>query len=159
MARLSAGLVVHARRGDGEVVVLAVHPGGPFWARRDEGAWSFPKGEYGPDEDPLAVARREFTEELGLAVPDGETIALGEVRQKGGKRVTAWAIEVADPAALDVAAITSNAFEMEWPPRSGRTQTFPEVDRAEWFPLAVARHKLVTAQAEFVDRVQEIHAG
>lgn len=158
MARLSAGLVVHARRHDGEVVVLAVHPGGPFWARRDDGAWSFPKGEYEPDEDPLAVARREFTEELGLAVPDGELVPLGEVRQKGGKRVVAWALEVPDPAALDLAAVTSNTFEMEWPPRSGRVRTFPEVDRAEWFPLDVVRRKLVAAQAELVDRLVEIRA-
>lgn len=152
MPKLSAGLVVHART-DGGVVVLAVHPGGPFWARRDDGAWSIPKGEYTDGEDPLTVARREFTEELGVPVPDGEPVPLGEIRQKGGKRVVAWSIEVDDPASIDVAAVVSNTFEMEWPPRSGRQATFPEVDRAEWFDLATVRLKLVPAQVELIDRL------
>jgi len=127
-----------------------VHPGGPYWAKRDLGAWSIPKGEYDDDEDPLACARREFAEELGSEPPAGtEPVDLGEVRQKGGKVVMAWAIA----GDLDAAAIRSNTFEMEWPPRSGRRQAFPEVDRAGWFEAAEAREKLVPAQAAFVDRL------
>jgi predicted NUDIX family NTP pyrophosphohydrolase len=148
--KLSAGLLLH-RGGPDALEVLLVHPGGPFWARRDAGAWSIPKGEYGDGEDPLAAARREFTEELGLAVPAGEPEALGEVRQKGGKRVTAWALA----ADLDIEAIASNTFELEWPPRSGRVQQFPEVDRAGWFALAPAREKLLPAQVPLLDRLEE----
>jgi predicted NUDIX family NTP pyrophosphohydrolase len=121
--------------------------GGPFWARKDAGAWSIPKGEHDLDEDPLAAARREFAEELGVAPPSGELIDLGEIKQRGGKRVRAWAVR----AYLDVSDITSNTFEMEWPRGSGRTQHFPEIDRAEWFDLATARSKLVQGQVAFLD--------
>lgn len=149
MAARSAGLVLYRRGPGGNVEVLAVHPGGPFWARRDEGAWSFPKGEYADGEDPLAAARREFAEELGVEPPDGEVVPLGEVRQKAGKVVIAFAVE----GDLDVGAIVSNTFEMEWPRGSGRVRAFPEVDRAGWFTPEVARTKLVAAQVELVDRL------
>jgi predicted NUDIX family NTP pyrophosphohydrolase len=133
--------------------VLLVHPGGPFWARRDDGAWSVPKGEHGPGEDPLAVARREFLEELGVEPPaTASPVSLGEVRQAGGKRVRAWAIR----GDVDPATIRSNTFAMEWPPRSGRTKEFPEVDRAAWFDLTVARTKLVSGQVGFLDRLAEL---
>lgn len=136
--------------------MLLVHPGGPFWARRDAGAWSIPKGEIDPGEDPLAAARREFAEELGSPPPDGAALALGEVRQKSGKRVSAWTLA----GDLDPATVTSNTFTMEWPPRSGRTQEFPEVDRAQWFSLDTAREKLIAAQAAFLDRLdQALHGG
>jgi predicted NUDIX family NTP pyrophosphohydrolase len=150
----SAGLVVH-RRGDCGLEVLLVHPGGPFWSNRDEGAWSIPKGEYGPQEDPLAAARREFEEELGVAPPEGEPLDLGEVRQKSGKRVHAWGL----PGDLDAASIISNSFTLEWPPRSGRSQDFPEVDRAEWFSLVEARAKINPAQVELLDRLSELVPG
>jgi predicted NUDIX family NTP pyrophosphohydrolase len=136
------------RRAGQAVQVLLVHPGGPFWARRDAGAWSIPKGEYGPDEDPLTAARREFVEELGIA-PQGECHPLGEVKQKGGKIVTAFALE----GNLDAGAISPGSFEMEWPPNSGRRQSFPEVDRAAWFEVAEARSKILPAQAAFIDRL------
>jgi predicted NUDIX family NTP pyrophosphohydrolase len=134
------------RRSSGEV--LLVHPGGPFWARRDEGAWSIPKGEFSDDEDAEAAARREFSEELGVAPPEALT-DLGTVRQRNRKEVRAF-LGVGD---LDVSAVVSNTFTMEWPPRSGRMEEFPEVDRAEWFPVDVAREKLNPAQAEFLDRL------
>jgi predicted NUDIX family NTP pyrophosphohydrolase len=140
--------VLHRTR-DGALEVLLVHPGGPVWARRDAGAWSIPKGEYSDTEDPLAAARREFEEELGTAPPDGEATDLGEIRQKSGKRVRAWAIA----GDLDVAAIHSNTLEFEWPPRSGRLIEIPEVDRAEWFGLAAAREKINPAQAALLDRL------
>lgn len=145
---LSAGLLLH--RGEGSALeVLLVHPGGPFWAKRDAGAWSIPKGEIDPGEDPLAAARREFAEELGTPAPAGEAIALGEIRQKSGKRVTAWALA----GDLDPATVVSNTFTMQWPPRSGREAAFPEVDRAEWFAPAQAREKLVPAQVELLERL------
>lgn len=149
--RPSAGLLLY--RGSGtELEVLLAHMGGPFWARKDTGAWSIPKGEYGPDEDPLAAARREFAEELGSPAPeDVPYVPLGEVRQKNGKVVTAWAVA----GDLDVTTVVSNTFELEWPPRSGRIQEFPEVDRAAWFDLVTARTKLVAAQAGFLDRLIE----
>jgi predicted NUDIX family NTP pyrophosphohydrolase len=132
--------------------VLLVHPGGPFWAKRDAGAWSIPKGEYDEGEEPLAAALREFEEEVGSALDAaGELIALGDVRQKNRKVVTAWAAE----GDVDASAVRSNTFAMEWPPRSGQTQEFPEIDRAEWFPLARAREKLIEAQAAFLDRLEE----
>ncbi|MBB4663185.1 NUDIX domain-containing protein [Conexibacter arvalis] len=159
MPRRSAGIVLHRRGADGAAEVLLVHPGGPFWARKDAGAWSIPKGEHGDDEEPLAAARREFAEELGVELPDdGGADAvrpLGEVRQKGGKRVTAWAVA----GDLDPAAIVSNTFELEWPPRSGRRQAFPEVDRAGWFELAQAREKLLPAQLPFLDRLEALLGG
>jgi predicted NUDIX family NTP pyrophosphohydrolase len=136
----------------GGLEVLLVHPGGPFWARRDLGAWSIPKGEYGPDEAPLAAARREFAEELGVAAPEGPIEDLGEVRQKSGKLVRAWALA----GDVDVSRLRSNTFTLEWPPRSGVTQEFPEVDRAEWFELAVAREKVTPAQVPLLDRLQEL---
>ena len=149
MARRSAGILLHRPAGDGGVEVLLVHPGGPFWARRDAGAWSLPKGEHGDDEEPVACALRELEEELGERPPLGALVDLGEVRQKGGKVVRAWAAQGDfDPANLD-----SGTFEMEWPPRSGRRQTFPEVDRAAWFTPAEAAEKLVGAQVAFVERL------
>jgi predicted NUDIX family NTP pyrophosphohydrolase len=150
MAQRSAGILLYRRGGDG-VEVLLVHPGGPFFARRDDGAWGIPKGLYEDDEEPLAAARREFAEELGSPCPAGEALDLGEVRQKGGKRVMAWAVE----GDLDASTITSNTFELEWPPRSGRRESFPEVDRAAWFTLDAARVKLLAAQVEFLDRLAE----
>src|SRR6476619_336321 len=145
----SAGLLLHRRR-DGRREVLLGHMGGPFWARKDEGAWSIPKGEYGPDEEPLAAALREFAEELGAPAPAAVRYAeLGSVRPRGGKLVTVWAAE----ADFDASGITSNTFEMEWPPHSGRRESVPEIDRAAWFELAVARLKIVPGQVEFLDRL------
>jgi predicted NUDIX family NTP pyrophosphohydrolase len=148
MARRSAGILLWRRRA-GTVEVLLVHPGGPLWARRDAGAWSIPKGEYVADEDPLAVALRELEEETGQRLPAEGLVPLGEVRQRGGKVVSAWAA----PGDLDPDAITSNTFTLEWPPRSGVRREFPEVDRAGWFDPATAREKLLAAQAELVDRL------
>ena len=148
MGKRSAGILLYRRRGDG-VEVLLVHPGGPLWARRDVGAWSIPKGEYSEGEDPLAVARREFEEETGQRPPEAGFVPLGEVRQKGGKVVSAWAA----PGDLDPDAITSNTFSIEWPPRSGTRREFPEVDRAGWFDPATARERLLAAQAGLVDRL------
>lgn len=148
MPKRSAGLLLFRRRGSTEV--LLVHPGGPFWAKRDDGAWSVPKGEVGPDEDPLAVAIREFREELGQDPPNARSRALGEIGQPGGKRVEVWAVE----GDLDVDIVRSNTFEMEWPPGSGRTSEFPEVDRAAWFDLAAARSKLLAGQRGFLDRLE-----
>jgi predicted NUDIX family NTP pyrophosphohydrolase len=132
--------------------VLIAHMGGPLWARREEGAWSVIKGEHDEREDALAAARREFEEETGLAAPGGALLELGEVRQSGGKRVTAWAVE----ADIDSARLRSNTFELEWPPRSGRTQEFPEVDRFEWCEPALARRRLVRAQVELLDRLEAL---
>jgi predicted NUDIX family NTP pyrophosphohydrolase len=148
MPQRSAGILLH-RRGASGTEVLLVHPGGPFFARRDAGAWSIPKGLYEDGEEPLACARREFAEELGSQCPEGPAIELGEIRQRNGKRVTAWAIE----GDLDATAVVSNSFEIEWPPRSGRMQEFPEVDRAAWFTLEAAREKLIAAQTPFLDRL------
>jgi predicted NUDIX family NTP pyrophosphohydrolase len=147
----SAGILLFRRVG-ASVEVLIVHPGGPLWARRDDSAWSIPKGECDPEEEPLAAARREFAEEIGSPAPAGEPLALGEVRLKSGKRVIAWALE----GDLDAAAIRSNTFTMQWPPRSGRTQAFPEVDRGGWFDPARARVKLNPSQAEFIDRLVDM---
>jgi predicted NUDIX family NTP pyrophosphohydrolase len=146
----SAGVLLHRHRDGGRREVLLGHMGGPYWARKDEGAWSIPKGEYTPDEEPLAAARREFAEELGAPVPaDVRYEPLGPVRQRGGKVVTIWAAE----ADFDASAIASNTFEMEWPPGSGRRQSFPEIDRAGWFEIPVARLKIVPGQVEFLDRL------
>ncbi len=150
-AKRSAGILLHRRSGDGALEVLLVHPGGPFWAKKDLGAWSIPKGEYEDGEDALAAARREFAEELGSPAADGELVALGDVRQKSGKVVTAWALE----GDIDADAVTSNTFTMEWPPRSGRTREFPEVDRAAWFGLDEARERILPAQAPLLDRLAE----
>lgn len=148
MPKLSAGLLLY-RTGDEGLEVLIAHPGGPFWARKDDGAWSIPKGEYGTDEDPWEAAQREFAEELGLAVPEGPRADLGEVRQAGGKVVSAFAI----CADLDVTEARSNTFEMEWPPRSGLMQEFPEVDRVAWVTVEVARAKLLKGQLPILDRL------
>jgi len=145
--RTSAGLVLYRRTP--ALQILLGHMGGPYWARKDDGAWSIPKGEYGDGEEPFAAARREFEEELGSSPPDGEYHELGEVRQANGKVVVAWAVE----GDLDADAIVSNTFELQWPPRSGRTQQFPEVDRAAWFELEAARPKLVKGQAQLLDRL------
>jgi predicted NUDIX family NTP pyrophosphohydrolase len=144
----SAGILLHR---DGQV--LLVHPGGPFWAKKDAGAWSIPKGEYGEGDDPRACALREFEEELGTPLPAGtELVELGTVRQKSGKVITAYAAA----GDLDADAITSNTFTMQWPPRSGRMQEFPEVDRAGWFDLDAAREKLNPAQAELLVRLSAL---
>jgi predicted NUDIX family NTP pyrophosphohydrolase len=148
--RRSAGLLLH-RPGDGGTEVLLGHMGGPFYARRDAGAWTIPKGEYDPAEPAWEAARREFEEELGLPPPDGEAVPLGEVRQSGGKVVTAWAVE----ADLDPATIAPGTFRMEWPPRSGRIEEFPELDRVAWFTVGRAREVIVKAQAAFLDRLAE----
>ena len=132
--------------------MLLIHPGGPFWQKRDEGVWSIPKGEFIEDEAGIDVARREFQEELGVPAPAGELTALGAVRQAGGKTVHAWAA----PGDLDVTRVTSNTFEIEWPPRSGKMQQFPEVDRAAWFDPDAARRKLLPAQRPFIDRLEEL---
>ena len=129
-----------------------MHPGGPMWAKRDAGAWSIPKGEYDPTEDPLAAAKREFEEELGTPAPDGPVKDLGEVKQKSGKIVSAWAVA----GDLDVTQITSNTVEVQWPPRSGKVLEIPEVDRAEWFGLQAAREKINAAQAVLLDRLAAI---
>jgi predicted NUDIX family NTP pyrophosphohydrolase len=151
--RRSAGVLLFRRAGE-DLEVLLVHPGGPFWAKRDLGAWSIPKGECEDGEDPLTTAWREFGEELGThppPAPQGELLELGEVRQKAGKTVLAWAIA----GDVDPEQITSNTFTMEWPPRSGRSQEFPEVDRAGWFGLAEARERINPAQAVLLDRLSE----
>ena len=137
-----------------QLEVLLVHPGGPFWAKKDEGAWSIPKGEIGEHEDPLAAARREVLEETG-AVPDGTFLPLTPVRQAGGKIVQAWAVE----SDLDPADIRSNTFEMEWPPRSGRRRAFPEIDRAAWFTIPVARSKILRGQLPLIDEFTRTHPG
>jgi predicted NUDIX family NTP pyrophosphohydrolase len=149
----SAGILLH-RPGESGTEVLLVHPGGPFWARKDLGAWSIPKGELDGDEDPRACALREFAEETGTRLPDSALEELGSVKQKSGKVVVAFAVA----GDLDPATLVSNTFELEWPPRSGKTQAFPEIDRAEWFGLDVAREKLNPAQAAFVDRLEALLA-
>jgi predicted NUDIX family NTP pyrophosphohydrolase len=141
MPRMSAGLLLYRRGADG-VEVLIGHPGGPFWARKDDAAWSIPKGEYTEDEDPWAAAQREFVEEIGLPVPDGPRIFLPPVKQSGGKIVTAFAVE----ADLDVTDSVSNTFEMEWPKGSGKFKEFPEIDRVGWFSVADAHMKLLKGQ-------------
>ncbi|GAB3590653.1 NUDIX domain-containing protein [Angustibacter peucedani] len=152
MTTRSAGLLLHRRGPDGAREVLLGHMGGPFWARKDDGAWSVPKGELEPGEEPLAAARREFVEELGIDVPDGEVHDLGEVRQSSGKVVTVWALE----GDLDVGAVVPGTFELEWPPRSGRVQEFPEIDRAAWLDVDTARTKLVKGQRPFLDRLLQL---
>jgi predicted NUDIX family NTP pyrophosphohydrolase len=150
MAVTSAGILLHRVR-DGRREVLLGHMGGPFWARKDERAWSILKGEVEAGEQPLDAARREWVEETGLPLPEGEPLPLGEVRQSGGKRVYAWAVA----GDVDPDAIVGGTFTIEWPPRSGETAEFPEIDRAAWFGLDVARTKVVKAQATFVDRLED----
>jgi predicted NUDIX family NTP pyrophosphohydrolase len=147
MTKRSAGILLYKRPG-GELLVLLAHPGGPFWQKRDYGAWTIPKGEFDAGEAPEDAARREFREELGVDAV-GTLQPLGEIIQKGGKRVIAFALE----GDFDAAALRSNTFEIEWPPRSGRTQAFPEVDRVEWMALPVAREKLLPSQVELLDRL------
>lgn len=145
--RRSAGLLLWRRAPD--LQVLLGHPGGPLFAAKDDGVWSIPKGEYSGDEEPLAAAHREFAEETGMAPPDGEAVPLGEVRLRSGKLVTVWAVE----GDVDAAAVRSNLFTMQWPPRSGRLQQFPELDRAAWLTPAAARCKLAPGQLPFLDRL------
>jgi predicted NUDIX family NTP pyrophosphohydrolase len=150
MTRRSAGILVYRKR-DGGTEVLLAHPGGPFWAKRDAGAWSVPKGEYADGEEAEAAARREFAEETGWSL-EGELRPLGEVRQKAGKSVTAFAAE----GDFDPANLESNRFEMEWPPKSGRKASFPEIDRAGWFSLDEAREKMIEGQRPLLDRLQDL---
>jgi len=147
MAKRSAGILLYRRRGP-EIELLLVHPGGPFWAKKDLGAWSIPKGEYAPQEDAFAVARRELEEETGAAVA-GDALPLGDVVQRGGKIVSAWALE----GDFDPATLRSNLFEMEWPPRSGRRKSFPEIDRAGWFTPAEAQRRMLAGQRPFIARL------
>ena len=147
----SAGLLLYRGAPD-RLEVLLVHPGGPFWAKKDAGAWSIPKGEIDAGEEPLAAARREFEEETGVAPPDGEAVALEPRRQAGGKLVMAWAVR----GDLDPALIRSGTFSLEWPPRSGRQQEFPEVDRAGWFTLEQAREKILNGQVPFLNELARV---
>jgi len=149
MSKKSAGLLMF-RRKNAFIEVLLVHPGGPFWSKKDLGSWSLPKGEY-EDEDPLQVARREFEEETGYPVT-GDFLPLTPLRQSSGKIVSAWAVE----GNCDAAGIKSNTFLLEWPPRSGRQQEFPEVDRADWFSLSLAREKILKGQAGFLDQLEQL---
>jgi predicted NUDIX family NTP pyrophosphohydrolase len=150
MAKRSAGVLMYRRRG-AEPELLLVHPGGPFWKNKDLGAWSIPKGEYVEGEDPLTVARREFEEETG-ARPQGDYLPLGDITQPGRKVVTAFALE----GDFDPATLRSNTFELEWPPKSGRKASFPEVDRAQWFAPAGARQKILKGQSELIDRLLRV---
>jgi predicted NUDIX family NTP pyrophosphohydrolase len=153
MPKKSAGLLLFRRNSlDSQVEVFLVHPGGPFWRKKDEGAWTIPKGEFTNDEDGLAAARREFQEETGSDPPVGEYLALKPVKQAGGKIVHAWAIE----GDFDPAGLRSNSFQCEWPPRSGSMQDFPEVDRGEWFAPEMARRKILAGQLPLIDQLLEL---
>ncbi len=151
---ISAGLLMF-RRKEKALELFLVHPGGPFFRKKDEGSWSIPKGLLDGDEEPLAAARREFTEETGVSTPDEGYLALGEVQQKSGKIVRAWAFE----GDCDPESIKSNTFDLEWPPKSGKVQAFPEIDRAEFFTPEAARRKLNAAQVAFIERLEEIFAS
>jgi predicted NUDIX family NTP pyrophosphohydrolase len=153
-AKTSAGLLLYRLRGGGLEVLIA-HMGGPFWAKKDAGAWSIVKGEYDEGEDAYAAARREFCEETGAPAPDGEALELGEVRQRSGKRVVAWAIE----SDFDPSQLASNTFAIEWPRGSGELREFPEIDRVEWVDCAQARRKLVKGQHELVDTLERRVSG
>lgn len=150
MPKRSAGILLY-KRLDGELRVLLAHPGGPFWQRRDAGAWTIPKGEFDAVEPPEDAARREFREELGIDA-NGALLPLGEVMQAGGKRVVAFALE----GDFDVTTLRSNAFNLEWPPRSGRIKAFPEIDRVEWMTLATAREKILPGQVILLDRLANL---
>jgi predicted NUDIX family NTP pyrophosphohydrolase len=150
MPKLSAGILLYHSQNK-VLEILLVHPGGPFWAKKDAGAWSIPKGEFGAEEDPLLAARREFEEETGFEL-DGSFLPLTPIKQKSGKIIQVWALE----GQLDPAAITSNTFSLEWPPRSGQQQEFPEVDRAGWFPLDQAREKIVPGQLGFLQELEAL---
>jgi predicted NUDIX family NTP pyrophosphohydrolase len=147
MAKQSAGLLVYRKR-DGNIEVLLVHPGGPFWKNKDLGAWSIPKGEFAEGEEPLEVAQRELYEEIGMTI-DGSFVPLQPIKQRGGKTVYAWAVE----ADLDVSHVKSNTFTIEWPPRSGKLEEFPEVDRAEWFEMDTALKKIHEGQCELLRQI------
>ena len=151
MPKRSAGLLLYRQSADSGIEVFLVHPGGPFWAKKDDGAWSIPKGEYAGDEEPLSAEVREFEEETGVW-PEGKFMPLGEVRQAGGKYVTAWTLE----GDFDPRQLRSNIFRMEWPPRSGREIDVPEVDRGAWYSISVARSKLSPGQVPFLDRLAEL---
>ncbi|HKE62608.1 MAG TPA: NUDIX domain-containing protein [Nitrospira sp.] len=148
--KLSAGILLYRKR-DGALEVFLVHPGGPFWAKKDDGAWSIPKGEYGEGEDPLAVAKREFYEETGSQV-SGDYLSLTPLRQPSGKMITAWAVE----GEVDPASLRSNTFSMEWPPKSGKLEEFPEVDRGMWCDLATAHRKLLVGQRPLLNQLQQL---
>jgi predicted NUDIX family NTP pyrophosphohydrolase len=152
MGKKSAGLLLYRRSETSGIEVLLVHPGGPFWRNKDDGAWTIPKGEFDDDEDPLIAAKREFEEETGATPPDGEYIGLKPIKQKNGKLVHAWAV----PGDFDPASLRSNTFELEWPPKSGRTQRVPEVDRAEWFAPDVAKQRIISAQSALIDELLTI---
>ena len=154
MPTTSAGILLYRRAATGPEVLLG-HMGGPFWAHKDAGAWSMPKGEYETDEDPRAAAAREFAEEVGAPLPTGSLRELGTVRTSGGKRITGFALE----ADFDAAHITPGTFTCEWPPRSGRMQEFPEIDRAAWFDLPTAREKIVKSQLPLLDRLFALTTG
>ncbi|HTE02174.1 MAG TPA: NUDIX domain-containing protein [Mucilaginibacter sp.] len=147
MAKQSAGILLY-RKVDGHLQVFLVHPGGPFFVNKNNGSWSIPKGEFLDDEDPLAAAKREFLEETGTAI-DGEFIALAAVKQKSGKKVFAWAVE----GDIDHETIVSNLFEIEWPPRSGKLKTFPEIDKAAWFAIEEAKIKIIEAQVGLIEEL------
>jgi predicted NUDIX family NTP pyrophosphohydrolase len=151
MHKQSAGILLYRWR-DGSLEIFLVHPGGPYWKKKDFGAWSIPKGEYEVGDNPIAAAKREFEEETGFAPPTGELKSLSEIKLGSGKVVTAWAVE----GDCDANAIRSNVFSMEWPPKSGKLQEFPEVDRAAWFTLAVANEKIHAAQRDFLNRLAEL---
>jgi predicted NUDIX family NTP pyrophosphohydrolase len=153
MPKKSAGLLMY-RHHDGVLEVFLVHPGGPFWQKKDAGSWSIPKGEYTPDEDPLEAAKREFHEETSFEA-SGEFIALTPRKQPSGKVIAAWAVE----GDCEASAVKSNTFSMEWPPRSGKQQEFPEVDRAGWFSISIAREKIIKGQLGFVDELVQILKG
>ena len=152
MKKQSAGILLY-KKTETNIEVLLAHPGGPYWAKKDSGSWSIPKGEFEDSEQPLDAAKREFSEELGMILPEGELHALGEVKQKSGKVIYAWASE----ADLDVTTVKSNSFEVEWPPKSGQMQQFPEVDKVAWFSLKAALKKIVPGQAVFLERLAEKH--
>ena len=149
MPKKSAGLLLYRQNAHSGTEVLLVHPGGPFWRNKNEGAWTIPKGEFSEEEDPLGAAKREFREETGCDPPDGKYIPLTPIKQKNGKIVHAWAVE----GDFDSASLNSNEFETEWPPKSGRMQKFPEVDRAEWFGPDVARQKMLSGQGALIDEL------
>jgi predicted NUDIX family NTP pyrophosphohydrolase len=152
VAKTSAGLLPY-RESEGRLEVLIAHMGGPFWARKDDGAWSIVKGEHGPEEDAFAAARREFAEETGVPAPDGEPLELGELRQSSGKRIRAWAVA---GEGLDPEGFVSNTFTLEWPRGSGREREFPEIDRTAWLELDAARRKLVPGQVPFLDALERV---
>jgi predicted NUDIX family NTP pyrophosphohydrolase len=153
MGKKSAGLLLYRQASpESGIEVLLVHPGGPFWRNKDEGAWTIPKGEFGDEEEPLSAARREFNEELGAPAPDGDYLELKPIKQKGGKTVHAWAVQ----SDFDQEKLASNTFKREWPPRSGRMQEFPEVDRAEWFAPELAKRKILAAQLPLIDQLLEL---